>query len=223
MRLEEFEKSGRGERVRYVAPIRDTSGAEDYELILVGPEALFEQGFMEADLEAVVDTAVPFEQSEEALREIKELELKTYSELAALERPDKLFKEPPPDPSVENSVFASLRRLHGEGTLWSFTVRGLGPLPQGVNLFFLYPPVCSCSATVVPASGDQDLFLSRQFIFGASVLRAVSLNGGTLVDFVADSNPPLTPCNLLTHFIDLLRINWFSQGTAATLTISGFS
>jgi hypothetical protein len=42
-------------------------------------------------------------------------------------------------------------------------------------------------------------------------------------DAVSDSNPPLTPCNLLTAFIDRLRINWFSGGTAGTLTISGFS
>lgn len=224
MRLKEFEKSARDEFARYVTPIRDTAGAEDYELVLTGPEALLEEGFREAELEALVDPGVAFEQTEEPLLELKTRQLQAYSEVAALERPHELLKEPPPEPSVENCAFASLRRLRGEGTFWRLSFSSVGPFPTGFNIFFFYPPSCVCSMSVAPASGDQDLFLHRLFIFGgALVLRSSSQAPGTFFDAVSDSNPPLTPCNVFTAFIDRGRILWFSGGTAGTLTISAFS
>jgi hypothetical protein len=96
-----------------------------------------------------------FEGGEESLREIKQLELEAYAEVAALERPDAMFKKPPGTSTLANSIFSS-PATHARGR-HGVELRSDRPhFPAGTNLFFLYPPVCTCSATVAPASRDQD-------------------------------------------------------------------
>ena len=55
MKLDEFKRSREGDTARYVLPVADTTGPEDYELVLAGPEKAVRRLFAESDFQIEVD------------------------------------------------------------------------------------------------------------------------------------------------------------------------
>jgi hypothetical protein len=221
MRLADFKRGTAGEHARYVARVEDITGAADYELVVAGPDKLIEQVFAESDFDVAIDPERGFEDAEAEFRSDAEEDASRFAELAALEKVSELplFKKAPPEPDEESSVFVSLRRVRGAGTFW-------GPwtfpffLFGGWSIWVWPPPLCTLRACVMPASGDQDLFLFRNGIPPA--LLSASRFGGTATDCVSFSNPPLTSCSVSTWNFLAIRVFGFTTGSG-TFTMRGFS
>ena len=221
MKLTEFTKVGRGGSARLVATVADVTGAKDYELTVAGPSAVVKKVFAESDFVVTIDPRRTADQAEKEFGQDAKQRLEEFAQAARLENTAKLplFKKALAVPAKDNTVFVSLRRVRGEGTFW-------GPwrfayfLPRGFNIIVFPPPLCTLSASVAPISGDQDLFLSGGWFFATPIMS--STRGGTTVDRVFLSNPPLTPCNFFTWNVLLIRILGFTTG-AGTFTMRGFS
>src|ERR1700693_6516120 len=179
MKIEEFERSGRGNRVRYVRPVGD-----DHELVITGSKEIAKV-FKEADFDVQIDPDATAESWERELRPLREQELSALTEIAALERPDELLKKRPSAAKPETSAFISLRRTRGTGTRYLFSISNFF-LPTLFSVFGVLPPICSCFGVVTPRTGDQDLFLELA-PFGP-ILR-MSARGGTAVDIVTLTIP----------------------------------
>jgi hypothetical protein len=221
MRLNDFELQGRGTSARYVAQVADVTGAADFELVVAGADANLKRVFKDSDFQVTIDPGRSFREAEGELRGAAEDQAKQFAELARLEDPRNLplFKKLPPEPDLARSVHVSLRRVRGAGTFWGPWTFNYS-LPAGVSIWVWPPPLCSLSACVAPASGDQDIFLFRNGIFPA--ILSASVRGGTATDCVFFSNPPLTSCSIFTWNFLLVRIFGFTTG-GGKFTMRGFS
>ena len=222
MRLSDFQQERVGDWIRFATRVPDTAGAEGYELLVVGPDAIVERVFADADFEVAIDPERSIDGAEEEFQEDFEERRQAFNEMAQLHQPAELpmFKGAAPDPSTATSLFVSLRRLEGKGTFW-------GPwtfsywLPWPFSIWVYPPPFCSTNGCVQPASGDQDLYLYRTSGWYWSLMGA-SVRGGTARDCVSWSNPPLTSCDVFTWNYAVFRIYAYSTGVGS-FTWRGFS
>ena len=221
MKLSEFQKVGKGNSSRLVATVADVTGAEDYELCIAGSAAAIKRVFPKSDFSVTIDPGRTVDQAAKELQQEARQRLEEFFHAAKLDDVAQwpIFKKAPVPPAKDKTVFVSLRRVRGEGTFW-------GPwrfpyfLPRGFNIIVIPPPLCTLTASVTPASGDQDLFLSRGLFLASPIMSSV--RGGTAVDTVFFSNPPLTPCNIFTWNLLVIRIFGFTQGMG-TFMMRGFS
>ncbi len=219
MKLEGFRRTTKGRASRLAATIADVTGAKDYELAIAGTAAAIEKVLSKSDFSVTIDPGRTATQSARDLElEVKE-HLEEFSRAAMFDDLTLLpiFKKAPAPPAEDKTVFVSLRRIRGEGTFWG-PVRFSYVLPKGFNIIFVPPPLCTLTASVTPATGDQDLFLSQYL---GSQIRS-SVRGGTAVDTVAFSNPPLTPCDLFHWNLLVVRILGFTAGRGVFM-LRGFS
>ena len=211
IRLEDFERTGTGDRTRYTVRL-----SADNELVIAGPEAAIAESISDAEFEVRIDPEGTAESWEERARPIRQRQLEALSQLAALERPEELLKEAPGAPSRERSLFVSLRRTSGSGTVFFFKA-GNFVMPAGFSFFFTLPPVCGTFGTVLPASGDQDLFLHLGWPLGPIVRSSVL--GGREWDAVVFAGP--FPCTFFTQISPWFRIFGFSGGVCRLFEAGG--
>jgi hypothetical protein len=216
VRLDDFERSGRGRRTRYVTAVRDSAGAENYELVVAGEGKLLRRIFEQTELGADIRSKLTDEAWEQELREVRELELEAFDRRSRLEDVPGLLKKPPAPATVENSTFVSLRRTGGEGTTFSLSISNFF-LPSGFRVFLALPPVCDCIAVVRPTSGDQDLFVHRDFPFFGPII-AASVDPGTSVDM---GIVVVLGCTFFSQFVPWFQIFGFSSGVCGSFTASG--
>jgi hypothetical protein len=147
--------------------------------------------------EAEVDLTIDSERSQDQLMADFESAQKEQKEsmwaVAGLEDIEQLLKPDPDPPELKSAVFAAVRPVKGEGTPFAFTISGFF-LPAGASFFFFGSWVLAAVATVLPATGDQDLFLRLFTPTGPILSRSTS--GGTSLDVVAFGTPlfPFVPC-----------------------------
>ena len=214
-RLADLEQSGRGAKSRFASRIADEQGVERYELVVAGPAALVKKSFAKAEIEVDIDPAEDKRAWSKELGDAWKQEREAQRALTTLEDVPALFaKSPPPAPTAAKSVFVSLRQLEAGGTRYRFTVGGF-VLPTGVSFFFGLPPVCSTFGVLIPASGDQDLFLHLAWP-PIGPIRA-SINGGTTPDVITFS----TFCLPWTHFAPIWHLFGFRTGVCRTFTFGG--
>jgi hypothetical protein len=216
VKLSDFERVGRGRRTRYIVPVRDNTGVEEFELIAAGDGKLVRRVFDKAEFRTEIQPKLENEAWEEELRRARELQLEAFDERSRLEDLPRFFKKLPPPPSPDDSVFASLHRTSGTGTTFSVSVSNFF-LPAGTRLFFALPPICDCIGVVRPSSGDQDLFLNRDWPFFGPIL-ASSIDPGTAVDVVIVI---MLGCTLFSQFVPWFQVLGFSSGTCANFSASG--
>ena len=213
--LADLEPSGKGTKTRFAARLTDDKGVERYELIVAGPPALIKKSLAKAKIEVEIDPSADKKAWEKQLGSAWKQEREAQRALSALENVPGLFeKSPPPSPTAAKSVFVSLRQLEAGGTRYRITMGGFG-VPLGVSLFFGLPPVCSTFGVLIPASGDQDLFLHLGWPpFGP--IRG-SINGGTTPDVITFS----VICRAWTHFAPIWHLFGFRTGICRTFTFGG--
>jgi hypothetical protein len=216
--LGDLERSGRGAKTRYSARLTDEKGIERYELVVAGAPELIKRAFSdEATLEVEVDPTSDKKVWTEQLGSAWRAERAGQAAVAELADVPALFKTKkprPPAPTAAKSAFVSLRQLESGGTRYFIRFSGFA-VPVGMSLFFFLPPVCSTFGTVVPASGDQDLFLHLAWP-PLGPVRA-SVRGGTAVDAITFS----TFCTLFTQFGPIWHLFGFSTGVCGTFTFGG--
>jgi hypothetical protein len=206
MDLKDFAMTQKGKHITMVAAVADKTGANDYEMRIAGPPAAIKRIFAKSDFAIEIDPHRKTQNLKKQLIEHTEQRKKTFADLARLEGTHErdLFTKPTvEDPDPDKSVFISLQRTRGEGTLWTLAFPFF--LWGGWNIFLYPPPALSLIATVSPATGDQDLFLNMV----AGPVVAASAAGGTTPDTVVyPPGPP--PPGLFT-----VRIYGYSTGVGA--------
>jgi hypothetical protein len=211
MRLAELEQVRGGKRPAFRAPLEAGDGR--YELVISGPPAVVKKAFAKAEIEVEADAkATPKSWNAEAAKRLGEHGIPDGIGLADLEAG--LAKKAYPAPTPATSILASLRRLEGEGTTFSFSIMGLF-LPAGLSLFFGLPLVCTCFGLVAPKTGDQDILLHLGWPPIGPV--RISAKGGTAVDVVTFASP----CTPFTQFVPIFQIFGWTTGTCGTFAVGG--
>ena len=210
MRLQDLDRSGRGNRTRYVGKID-----RHHELVLAGSNAAITKSFAEAEFDINVDPKATKASWARELRPASEEEVAALAEVAALERPDELLaKRAPAPPKPAGAAFISVRKTGGKGTSYFVSVSNFF-VPAPFSLFGVLPPVCSSFGIVRPRTGDQDLFLHLFHPLGPVV--RLSVRGGTLVDIVTFS----VFCTPFTHFVPWFQVFGFTSGVCSNFTFGG--
>jgi hypothetical protein len=205
MKLGDMSSRKMGSLLQFVAHPDDDQRAGRYELTVTGPAALTRQIFKSSDIEVKIRPRATKTDAEAAMRDLAVQANKGLTGL--LESPHSLrIKRPAKQPTAQDSVYVTIRRLEGEGTLWFISVAPLF-VPLGKSIFFVLPPVLATSALVVPTVGDADLFLSLNVPF-PSLLS--SKNGGLTPDAVSFS---VLPFPFL--FVPFFRVLGFLSSVAA--------
>jgi hypothetical protein len=193
MRIEELQRRADQGRVRYVGAVADAAGEEGYELAIAGPEDLVEEAFAETDFALDIRPGASREDWDRMMEDMARSRAESSTEAFALERPDEFFK-PAPCPAVpETTAMVALRRLCQGGTVFGNRIR-FG-IPRGAEtLVFTLPSVWICSGTLIPQSGDADLFLSLNHT-GAPFQAHSSMPGTTTerVQVATTSDNPFVP------------------------------
>lgn len=122
MDLKDFAMTQKGKHITMVAAVADKTGANDYEMRIAGPPAAIKRIFAKSDFAIEIDPHRKTQNLKKQLIEHTEQEKKTFADLARLEGTHErdLFTKPTvEDPDPDKSVFISLQRTRGEGTLWT--------------------------------------------------------------------------------------------------------
>lgn len=213
MKLDDFERVAKGSFPRLVARVPDARGAEEFELTVSGPRALVERALADATIELTIDAPDAEAQwKRESAAGQEELRGSMW-EVAALDSVDALLKPEPGRLDRKTTVFAAIRPVKGHGTPFAFSVSGFF-VPTGASFVFLGSWVNSTFARVIPATGDQDLFLHLFNPLGPIV--SASIFGGTTTDVVMFGTPP--PFAFLPFF----RVRGFAAGVCSNLLAIGF-
>jgi hypothetical protein len=212
MKLDDFKPVTKGAFPRLVARVPDARGAEEFELTLSGPRALLERALAEATIELTIDSPKANEEWKRELETAQEELRGAMWEAAALESVDELLKPDPGPLQRKTTVFAAIRPVKGHGTPFGFTVSPFF-VPAGASFVFLGSWVLSTFARVIPASGDQDLFLHLFNPLGPIV--SASVFGGTTTDVVAFASPPPF------FFFPFFRVRGFAAGTCSSFLAMG--
>jgi hypothetical protein len=209
----------KGADPRWTAVVADKKGNKSYELTIRGDKGIVGSIFKESDFEIEIDP----ESSEDSGRARLQQLYDKYSVTAKdpfVDPGQDFFKKPIEKFEKANSVIVSLRRTRGKGTFFAIFLPLL-PIPTGVNLFLVLPPVSTCQGTVFPISGDQDLFLT----INSPLLPVVASSrlGGTAIDSVGFTAPNIAPPGFprfpLFFFVPFFRINGFRKGVTNFLMV----
>src|SRR5262249_10293074 len=123
---------------------------------------------------------------------------------------DDLFKPEPARVQRQKSVLASVRPVGGEGTPFAFSLSGF-TVPSGVSFFFFGSFVVLTLGSVVPASGDQDLFLHLFTLAGPVVPASV----------FPFPTPDLVSFSIPFPFVPVFQVLGFATGVCANFTAFG--
>jgi hypothetical protein len=212
VKLSEFKRSGRGARTRFVARITDVASQEEFELTIAGPGALVNRMFGDADIELTIDSN---RTQDQVLAEFgapaQDQQRKAMWELAGLADTAGLLKPAPEPPDPKSTVFAAVRPVAGRGTPFAFAVGGFF-VPTGARLFFFGSFVFTTVGSLVPATGDQDLFLRLFSATGTTV--SSSILGGTSLDVVWFTFP-------FFPYVPVFEVRGFSAGVCRTFVAHG--
>ena len=133
-------------------------------------------------------------------------------DLAALQSVGELLK--PDDrepPRAETTVFASVRPVSGQGTPFALVASSFF-VPTGARVFFFGSLVFTTVGSVLPATGDQDLFL--HFFTPTGPVVSSSRGGGLSLD-VAWFTVPLFP------WVPVFEVRGFTAGVCSVFTAHG--
>ena len=158
MQLSDFERHAKGGRSRHVTRISDTTGREEFELAIAGAATLTKRMFADAEIDLTIDPAITPDNVLAEYRAPAQEQRQSMWEVAGLANPAALLKPPPQPPDTKSPVFAAVRPVSGEGTPFAFVLTGFF-VPTGVSFFFFGSFVFTTVGSLVPATGDQDLFL----------------------------------------------------------------
>lgn len=215
MRLDEFERRETKGHLRLVSQVQDVSGDEQFEVTIAGPEELVREVLAEATIEVTLDSARSAEDMKPEFDKSVAEHRKDLWSLAALENIDDLFKPEPTSPKRETTVLVAVRPVSGEGTPFAIVASGF-TVPAAASVFFVGSWVFFTNGALLPASGDQDLFL-RLFRTTGPVV-ASSAAGGTSLDFVWLTLPsPFGPL----PFLPVFQVFGFATGVCATFSATG--
>jgi hypothetical protein len=182
MKLNQFDKVGKGQRTRYTTNVPDITGAEDYQLVVAGSDVLIKKILKDTDFSITIDPKATEDDWNQSQQPLWEEQKATLSSIASLENVKDFLKRQPSIQSIENSIFISLHRIRGEGTFYVFNIPYFSLL-RGQSIFFaLFGTANFCSGYVQPLSGDADLFLSSNSPSGTPLTS--STLGGTATDRV---------------------------------------
>jgi hypothetical protein len=209
MNLDDFERRGDKLRRRWVTNVRDVGGDEEFELTIAGPEALVREVLAEATVELTIDSTQSQDTGMRMRDELSAQQRKSLWSLAGLERVDELLKPDPPVARRDATVLAAVRPVQGDGTPFAFTLSAF-TVPSGVSLFFFGTWVGFAIGSVVPASGDQDLFL-RLFTPTGPVVSS-SRAAFTAPDVVWFTGFP---------FVPVFQVLGFTTGVCANFSANG--
>ncbi len=215
MYLTKMSRTGKAGTARFLATLTDDLGKADYELSIHGPAKLAEETFAKCDVDIVIRPTAGADDVEKLSREVWRRLYPTAAPIDAAPGLEILDKTKVPAATRRDSVVVSLRRVRGEGTFWTAVFPNLF-VPAGRSLFFVLPPVCNCSGTLFPLSGDPDLFLSLNG--AATPIVASSLRAGTAIDSVFFGGPICWPW---AEFVPFFRVSGFRTGVC-TFWMSGF-
>jgi hypothetical protein len=211
MRIKDFERTVDGDHSLLITRVADEGGEGDFELRFAGPGKLVERMLAEATIELTVDSR----QDESHVRQAVDADHQTHRrsmwEAASLTDVDSLLKPAPGHPDRRNVVLASVRPVSGEGTPFVLALSTFF-VPSGFSLFFFGLPVLTASALVVPATGDQDIFVHLFSPTGPVI--ASSTFGGTTPDLASFFIPflPVVP---------VFQVFGFTAGVCANFTATG--
>jgi hypothetical protein len=211
MQFNDLERLDKGNYSRYVTRITDAGDEGDFELTFAGPGKIIERMLADATIDLIIDSTRDDSHLRQLIESTREEHRRSMWELAGFSDIDQLLKPDPGPPDRQSSVFASARPVSGGGTPFVFTMAPFF-VPAGVSFFFFGPWVLAASATLVPASGDQDLFL-HLFTPAGPVVSASTL-GGTSADTVWMASPlfPLVP---------VFQVFGFATGVCGNFTAVG--
>jgi hypothetical protein len=212
MRLTELEQMKDGRDRRFVHRVRDAGGDEEFELTIAGPHALVEKVLAEAEIELTVDSGASEGQWRKELEELQDRRRDSMWELAALDRLDDVLKSGPGELRRETTVVAAVRPVKGHGTPFFVNISGFF-LPGGASLVVFGSWVTFALGSVLPATGDQDLFMHLFFPSGPVV--SASIFGGTTPDLVAFGQPPPF------WFVPVYRVFGFAPGVCTNFRAFG--
>ncbi|MGZ6568200.1 MAG: hypothetical protein ACXVE9_12450 [Solirubrobacteraceae bacterium] len=147
----------------------------------------------DATIDLTIDSGRSKDQLMRDFESAQEQQRKWMWDVAALDDIDALLKPDPGPVQRRTAVFAAVRPVNGRGTPFAFTMSGFF-VPAKASFFLFGSWVIATTATVVPASGDQDLFLHLFTPTGPVVSSGRAI--GTATDVVAFGLPvfPFVPC-----------------------------
>jgi hypothetical protein len=210
MNLDDFERSGDRRHPRFVTQVQDVSGDEKFELTIAGPEALVQEVLGEATIELTIDSAQSADDVKSRLGELSAEQRRQIWTLAGLEDVDELFKPEPAWPQRDKSVLAAVRPVGGEGTPFAITTSAF-TVPAGASFFFFGSFVGFAIGTVLPTTGDQDLFL-RLFTPTGPVVSS-SRASFTALDVVWFTFP--------FPFVPVFEVQGFTTGVCSNFSANG--
>ena len=209
MELTDFERTDDNGFSRYVTRVPDEGGAEEFELRLAGPGERVQDMLAKTTNDLTIDSTRDESWVKEEFESTHKEHRRSMWELAALEDIDTLLKPGPRRPDRESSVFASARPVSGDGTPFFLSIPRLA-VPAGANLFFTGSWVLFTTASIRPASGDQDLFL--HFWSPTGPLLQSSRFGGTTMDIVSFSV-------FVFPFVPVFRIFGWTAGVGSFVAL----
>jgi hypothetical protein len=211
MRIGDFERTTDGDHSLHITRVADEGGGGDFELRFAGPGKLVERMLEEATIELTVDSRQDESHVRRAVEAHHRAHRRSMWEAASLTDIDSLLKPAPGHPDRRNVVLASVRPVSGEGTPFVLTLSTFF-VPAGFSFFFFGLPVLTANALVVPATGDQDIFV-RLFSPTGPVI-ASSTFGGTTPDLAWFVFPflPVVP---------VFQVFGFTPGVCANFTATG--
>ena len=211
MKFSDLEEQTKRGPTKLVARITDTTGKEEFELTIAGPRALTKRMFADAEIDLTIDPARTSDDVLAEYRSAAQQQRQEMWEVAGLSDPAALLKPASQPPEKKDSVFAAVRPVRGEGTPFAFAISGFF-VPTGVSFFFFGSFVFTTVGSLVPATGDQDLFL-RLFSPTGTVVSS-SIAGGTSVDVVWFTFP-------LLPYVPVFEVKGFTAGVCRAFTAHG--
>ena len=215
MRIDDFERRDAKGHARLVTQVQDTSGDEQFEVTIAGPEELVREVFADATIEVTIDSARSVEDMKAEFDKSSAEYRKHLWAMAGLENIDDLFKPEPSAPKRDTSVLVAVRPVSGEGTPFAIAAGGF-TVPAAASVFFGGSWVLFANASVLPSTGDQDLNMRLFRTTGPVVARSAA--GGTSLDFVWLTLPsPFGPL----PFLPVFEVLGFTTGVCAAFAATG--
>jgi hypothetical protein len=173
--------------------------------------------FVAATVEVVIDSASTQDEFRQGLESAQAELRRSQWEVAALEDIDLLLKPAQGAPERESTVFCS----SGLCRTGHAVLLHRGWIPPAAGQHFIYVGLLSlfASAFVVPAKGDQDLFL--HLFSAAGPVVSASTAGGTTPDVVAFSSVPVLPFLPPFPFVPVFDVVGFTTGVCGLFQAAG--
>lgn len=215
MRLDSLtasESPGGAGRTRFETLVADITGAEDYRLVIDGPDEQVRRSLAEGEITIRIDPKGTRQELYAHYERVRGKELERLSSLASLEKPLDVFTRPSvPDPA--KSVLISLHRIRGHGSFYEIGFPWFLGLGESLNM--LLPPVCVCMGDTYPAAVPEGGMLSLTLALNFASTPVATSGPGPDNQYVSFG----VTCWPWANFIP-----WFTVMAAApALAVSGFA